>query len=431
MIPRSVLQAYHLALAWLGAIVYRHPSRSLIVIGVTGTKGKSTTVNLISAVLEAAGYKVGAVSTINFKIADREWPNTTKQTMPGRFRLQALLSRMVRAGCRYAVIETSSEGIAQYRHRGIAYDVAVFTNLSPEHIESHGSFERYRQAKTKLFSSLEHFGHKHIHGKRVEKVIVANRDDAAADLFLKFQADQKWCYTAKPAGYAAQPGIHPVQAHDIRADVRGVSFSVDGQPIRMSLVGPFNVHNAMAAIAVARSQRIDLPSIQRGLRSVSTMPGRMEAVPNKRDVYLFVDYAHEPTSLASALQAVRGLRPGKVIVVTGSQGGGRDKAKRPQIGKIAAQYADYVIVTNEDPYDEDPKQIIEDVLAGAIAAGKQRDENCWGIVDRRQGIAKAFSLARPNDAVLIAGKGSETVMAVAGGKKVPWSDKETIKNLIK
>ena len=412
--PKFLIKCYHFSLAKLGAIWYGHPSRKMIVIGVTGTKGKSTVVNLIATILEEAGHKVGLTSTIGFKIADREWVNDTKQTMQGRFRLQQLLADMARAGCRYAVIETSSEGIAQYRHVGIDYDIAVFTNLSPEHIESHGSFANYKNAKSKLFSGLQTSFRKTINGQPVKKVMVANADDEQAAYFLKFSADEK-------ITVGLHPGRGTLYASQIVATDHGTNFKVNNESVQLKLLGEFNVYNALLAMAVGQSQGVEFSVMKKALEKVSGLPGRMEEIKNNKGFRIFVDYAHEPASLEAVYKTVKSFQPKKIIAVLGSQGGGRDKAKRPVLGRLAGQYADYIIVTNEDPYDEDPQKIIDDVANGVQHGLVEK------ILDRREAIQKALSLAQKGDVVIITGKGSETVMALSGGRKISWDDRDVVR----
>jgi UDP-N-acetylmuramoyl-L-alanyl-D-glutamate--2,6-diaminopimelate ligase len=416
IIPTFLISWYHFTLASVGAFLYGHPSRKLIVIGVTGTKGKSTVVNLIAKILEGAGYKVGLTSTIGFKIADREWVNDTKQTMQGRWRLQQLLSQMVKAGCRYAVIETSSEGIAQYRHIGLDYDLAVFTNLSPEHIESHGGFENYKLAKAKLFSGLQSSFHKTIDGRPVKKVIIANADDKLAEYFLQWPSDEK-------ITISLGSGRSDLSATSISTTDHGASFSVNNESVQLRLLGEFNISNALLAMAVGQSQGIEFSVMKKTLENVSSLPGRMEEIKNNRGFRVFVDYAHEPASLEAVYKTVKSFQPNRIIAVLGSQGGGRDKAKRPVLGKLAGQYADYVIVTNEDPYDENPQQIIDDVAGGSQQAVEK-------ILDRKEAIQRALSLAQSGDIVIITGKGSETVMAVGGGKKIPWDDRVVARSIL-
>ncbi|XOU94114.1 MAG: UDP-N-acetylmuramoyl-L-alanyl-D-glutamate--2,6-diaminopimelate ligase [Candidatus Kerfeldbacteria bacterium] len=426
IIPKFVLQIYHWSFARVGAFVYGHPSRKMIVIGVTGTKGKSTVVNLISKIFETAGYKTGIISTVNFKIADKEWANETKQTMPGRFRLQKLLSDMVKAGCKYAIVETSSEGISQYRHLGIDYDAAVFTNLTPEHIESHGSFEKYREAKLKLFQNLFNSYKKNIDGNNVKKISVINHDDKSAEFFLVPPADMKITYGLDANNHLMSNDSY--EASILNSDVNGVTFRILNEMIKLKLLGEFNVYNSLAAIAVAKFYGIEMNKIKNALESVDLIPGRMEEIKNTRGFKVFIDYAHEPSSLESVYKTLKSFNPNKIISILGSQGGGRDKIKRPQLGKLAAEYTDYVIVTNEDPYDEDPEIIIDDVIEGAkqVENGPPIEK----IVNRVEAIKKAISIAKENDIIIITGKGSETIMAVAEGKMIPWDDRKVVRDNI-
>jgi len=426
-IPKFVLLCYHWCLAQLGVFFYQHPSRKLIVIGVTGTKGKSTVVNLISSILTGAGFRVGHISTFNFRICNKEWANETKQTMPGRFKLQKLLSGMIKAGCQYAVVETSSEGIAQYRHLGIDYDIVVFTNLSPEHIESHGSYKKYRQAKTKLFYELSRGFKKNVNNQPVRKIMVANHDDKEAEYFLHYPADRKFTFGLQQPGELLMTD-RQVVASEVKPNQHGISFVAEETIFNLRLFGKFNVYNSLAAISVGLSQEIEISRIKKALEDINFLPGRLEEIENKKGYRIFVDYAHEPASLEEVYKTVKGLNPKKIVSVLGSQGGGRDKAKRSQMGQLAATYTDHVIVTNEDPYDEDPEQIINDVANGAMQAVSRPPIE--KIVDRREAIKKALSLAEVGDVVIITGKGSETVMVVASGKKVPWNDRKTVKELL-
>ncbi|MBU0598088.1 UDP-N-acetylmuramoyl-L-alanyl-D-glutamate--2,6-diaminopimelate ligase [Patescibacteria group bacterium] len=429
LVPKYIINAYHWALAKLGAFIYGRPSSRLIVIGVTGTKGKSTTVSMISKILEQAGYITGLISTINFKIADREWINTTKQTMPGRWHLQKLLSQISSAGCQYAIIETSSEGIAQFRHLGIEYDVAVFTNLSPEHIESHGSYEKYREAKSKLFIRLKNNKNKIISGKEVKKVIVTNLDDKESSFFAGFEADEKWGYSLESPDHNPDIKTNLITGRSVVVHSDSTEFTVDNVSFELQLLGRFNVYNAIAAIAVGYSQGVELLEMKQALEKITSVPGRMDEISNNRGFRIFVDYAHEPASLEAVYKTIKDFKPNKIISILGSQGGGRDKAKRPILGKLAAQYTDHVIVTNEDPYDEDPQQIIDDVAAGALSIIKHPPIE--KIADREEAIKRALDIAQVNDIVIITGKGSETVMAVKDGKMVDWNDRQVVEKYIK
>lgn len=418
-IPASLILIYHKTLAILADFYYGSPSKKLIVIGVTGTNGKTTTVSLIAKVLEESGFKVGAASTAIFKIADKERLNDKKMTMLGRFALQKMLSEMVEAGCDYAVIETSSQGVEQFRHLGIHYDVCVFTNLTPEHIEAHGGFENYKKAKLKLFKHLESLPHKKLRGKTIKKAIIANADDKYAAEFLDFRIDEKITF-----GIDSEAVI---KAANIEYDTDGVSFDVAGQKIKLKLFGRFNIFNSLAAIAVGKSQGIDLSAAKSALEKVSVMPGRMEFIDAGQAFKVLVDYAPEPESMRQLFETIRLHKiveqGGKIIHVFGSCGGGRDAARRPVLGQISAENGAIAVITNEDPYDDDPALIIDQVASGGLSRGLVEGQNLFKIGDRRAAVAKALTLAEAGDLVLLTGKGSEQAICSAGGKKIPWDER--------
>ncbi|MFA6919301.1 MAG: UDP-N-acetylmuramoyl-L-alanyl-D-glutamate--2,6-diaminopimelate ligase [Patescibacteria group bacterium] len=433
LIPQSLLQNYHKFLAVLANIIYGRPSEKMIVIGVTGTNGKSTTAILIGKILEEAGYKVGITSTAIFKVADKEWLNDKKMTMLGRFALQGLLRRMVKAGCSYAVIETSSEGIRQFRHLGIHYDVCVFTNLAPEHIESHGSFENYKKAKLKLFAKLETDNHKTLHNREIKKVIVANADDEHAKDFLDFKVDERKAYGL---GENQLLGNMPyLRAENISYHHDGTKFMVQGNDFDLKLLGKFNIYNSLSAISVALSQGIDMETCQKSLEKVTNMPGRMEFVEEAKDFKVLVDYAPEPDSMTKMFENLKlhsvVSAGSKIIHVLGSCGGGRDTSRRPVLGQISAQNADYLVITNEDPYDDNPRLIIDQVASGGLSSGKVLGENLFKIEDRREAIKFALSLAKKGDLVLLTGKGCEQAICVANGKKIAWDEREVVRELLK
>ncbi len=425
IIPAPLLRFYHKTLALAANIFYGFPSNKLIVIGVTGTNGKSTTVHLIAKIFEGAGFKVGATSTVGFKVAGEECLNKKKMTMLGRFALQKLLRQMVRVGCKYAVIETSSQGVEQFRHLGVNYDVAVFTNLTPEHIEAHGGFENYKKAKGKFFQHLTAKSKKMIDGKIVPKVSVVNIDDEHAKYFREFPADKKYGYGIKNQA--------DVRAENVELRQNGSRFMVGGVEFRINLPGEFNVYNVLAAVAVGVSQELSLENISGALEKVQGVPGRMEFINEGQNFKVLIDYAPEPASMKKLYETVRGsgfvTSGGKIIHVLGSAGGGRDKSRRPILGKIAAENADIMIITNEDPYDEDPMEIINQVAAGAV--GKQEGTNLFKILDRGEAIAKAIGLAGEGDLVVITGKGSEQAICIADNKKIPWDDREKVREFLR
>ncbi len=388
IIPSFLLSFYHYSLAAVGAFLYGFPSRKLTVIGITGTSGKSTVVELTSGILEEAlrqaqdKHKVASLSSIKFKIGEKERENKLKMTMPGRLKLQRFLREALKADCKYVVLEVTSEGIKQYRHKFIDFNVAVLTNLSPEHIEAHGGFNKYREAKLKLFKAT-----KNIH--------IINVDDKNADYFLKIPAEKKIGYGIKDSEIL---------------------------PKELKLLGKFNLYNAIAATKTGMVLGVSLEKCKTALEKVQGIPGRMEIII-KEPFTVVVDYAHTPESLEKVYKTLTthySLSTNKLICVLGSCGGGRDKWKRPVLGKIAARYCDEIIITNEDPYDEDPMGIIEQVAEGA--KGKARK-----ILNRREAIRKALILTGPQDVVIITGKGSEPWMCVAKGKKIPWDDRQIVR----
>ncbi|TAL49737.1 UDP-N-acetylmuramyl-tripeptide synthetase [Patescibacteria group bacterium] len=435
-IPEPLIGAYHYLLARLAAFLYRHPSEQLIVIGVTGTNGKSTTVQFIGRLLESAGERVGWTTTASFKVADREWVNDQKMTMLGRFRTQKLLREMVSAGCRYAIIETSSQGISQFRHIGISYDVLAFTNLTPEHIEAHGGFENYKSAKGKLFAYLSRLPRKHIDAREIEKSIVVNLDDPYAEYFLLFEADRWGGCSWKGAQPELQTRLNttPVLAAEVAFEGTCTTFFWNGKPVHLRPIGRFYLENTLVAMTVLSILGVDQETIRRGVEELKSVPGRLEKVDEGQPFTIIVDYAYEPAALRAVYEVIElmrgGGRIGRLIHILGSAGGGRDVARRKTLGEMAAQQDDIVIVTNEDPYDEDPLNIINEVADASGMSGKMDGVNLYRIVDRQSAIDFAVKIAQPDDLILITGKGSEPVMAVAQGKKIPWDDRSAARRAL-
>ncbi|TSC90566.1 MAG: hypothetical protein G01um10142_391 [Parcubacteria group bacterium Gr01-1014_2] len=408
IVPKPVFEFfqpwYHGFLALSGAVIFGWPSWKIKVIGVTGSKGKSTTVFLITKFLEEAlptsqggPAPVAAIGSLGYKIGDREWPNNLKMTMPGRWKIQKFLNQVVKKGCQFAVLEITSEGIKQKRHLGIKFDAAVFTNLEKEHIESHGSFEKYYKTKQELF-------------KKTKNVHILNTDSEYVNLFSKFPSRKKFFYSLK-----------------------------NWPDFRTNLQGEFNKSNILAAAETVKNYGVSLETIQRVLDKIKSIPGRMEFIDGGQDFKVVVDYAHTPESLKQVYQTLKSQIPNtkfqinpksqipnsKLICVLGAAGGGRDKWKRPIFGELAAKYCDEIILTDEDPYDEPPEKIIEDVASGVKDKSKLDI-----IIDRREAIKNALTRAGKDDIVVITGKGSESSIAVAKGKKIPWSDKNTVLELL-
>ncbi len=391
--PAPVLGAYHLVLARLGVLVYRFPSKQLVVVAVTGTKGKSSTVEIIAEMLRGSGLRVASASTIRFCVGDECERNLFKMTMPGRFFLQRLLRRAADAGCTHAVIEMSSEGALQHRHQGIELNALVFTNLQPEHLERHGSFEAYADAKLSLARALA------LSPKR-PRIIVANRDDEYGERFLDIEAEVKAPFSLADAA-----------PHN--TDDKAVRFVWRGELFTVPLPGEFNLRNCLAALALGEALGLTTTDMKRSLEHMSQIDGRAQRIEKGQPFAVVVDYAHTPDSLRAIYEAYKNKR---IIAVLGSTGGGRDTWKRPAMGRVADEYASVAYLTNEDPYDEDPKDIIDEVAAGF----KSKKPNI--ILDRRQAIAAALKAAKEGDAVLITGKGTDPYIMGPGGSKQEWSD---------
>jgi UDP-N-acetylmuramoyl-L-alanyl-D-glutamate--2,6-diaminopimelate ligase len=402
------------------------PAKKIKVIGVTGTKGKTTTCNMIAAVLDANGIKNAMETTINTKIGKEVVNHTTKSrwvTTPPAPVIQSFLKKAVKAGCEYAVLETSSQAIDQNRIFGIKYDTVVFTNLTQEHLEYHKTKENYLNAKLKLFKD------------NPQAKFVINADDPNWNKFHSLPSSEKFLYSVK------KPVDHGATARKILTSPEGVTFTIvhdEGQvTAELNLPGIFNVQNALAAFSVGLALNLDPEKIKAGLEGITLVAGRMEQirVSKKQDFTVIVDYAHNPDSLKNVYETVQdGMKNtgGRLIAVLGATGR-RDKTKRPIMGALAGHYADLVIFTNEDPYDEDPTAIMEETAEGIHRGGTEKHQwrlnrNYWKVLDRTQAIHKAIKEAKKNDVVLITGKGAEEVMAVGENKFIPFSDREIAKS---
>jgi UDP-N-acetylmuramoyl-L-alanyl-D-glutamate--2,6-diaminopimelate ligase len=401
LIPRKIFWAlqpiYHYILALSGAIIYRFPSRKLVMVAVTGTKGKSSTTEFVAAIFRAAGYKTALLNTIHFEIGDESERNLYKMTVPGRFFLQHFLRKAVEAGCTHAVIEMSSEAAKQYRHKFLALDALIFTNMAPEHIESHGSYEKYLAAKLSIAKELEKSAKKN-------KIIVVNDADKESSKFLAVNVPIKKKFSLKD-----------VEPH--RSDEGGTSINFRYTKIASPLHGTFNLENMLAAATLAEAMKIPLADIKKGLESVKEIAGRAQIIDAGQNFKVVVDYAHT----AESLEAIYKAFDGRKICLLGNTGGGRDKWKRPLMAKMADQYCDEIILTDEDPYDEPPMQILNEMLPGF---SKHKPKI---ILDRREAIAIALKSAKSGDSVLITGKGTDPYIMEANGKKTPWNDAQVVR----
>ena len=409
-------------LAWLADAFYDHPSRQLGLIGVTGTKGKSTTTNLVAEVFQRAGLTSGLMSTLNFRIGDRDWENETRQTTQESLENHAMLAEMARQGARYAVVETSSHGLALHRVTGMAYDVGIVTNITSEHLEFHGTVEQYRRDKARLFEGLDPTADK---GLGAKKAAILNRDDSSYAYLLPFCRVPVLTYAIE------QP-----------ADIRAVDLALSGERSRFRvvtpggevqidtpLIGRFNVYNCLATIAGGYTQGISLDNMAETLARLKGIPGRMERIDCGQPFTVIVDYAHTPDSLEQVFRLLRPLTPGRIIAVFGSAGE-RDTQKRPKQGAVSARLADLTFLTDEDCREEDPHKILDEIAAGALEAGAEIGKNLWLMVDRRQAIAAAFDAAHPGDTVLLAGKGHEHSIIV-GREMLPWDEREVARELLR
>ncbi|MBC7262676.1 MAG: UDP-N-acetylmuramoyl-L-alanyl-D-glutamate--2,6-diaminopimelate ligase, partial [Chloroflexi bacterium] len=398
-----------------------HPARKLGVIGVTGTDGKTTTVRLISAILQAAGYRVGWISTVNAFIGGVEVDTGLHTTTPDAPDIQNYLAQMVAQGAQYAVIEATSHGLAQHRVTACEFDVAVVTNITHEHLDYHGTFEEYRAAKARLFKHLATSYRK----PGVPKAAILNADDPSYDFLQALCAVQCYSYgIEKPSD---------IRAEQIRSLPSGLAFQVvtpEGEfPVESPLIGMFNVYNILAAIAVGISQGVPYEAVQRGVLAVSGVTGRMERIALGQDFTVVIDFAHTPNALEKALRTVRTMTQGKVLVVFGCAGL-RDHAKRPLMGEIAGKLADYIFLTAEDPRTEDVHDIIRQIAVGCERAGRREGVDFWEIPDRSEAISAAIARAKPGDLVIITGKGHERSMCF-GTTEYPWSEHEAVEKAIR
>lgn len=409
-IPKKVFTffqpTYHYLLSIVGALIYRLPGKKIFIVGITGTKGKTSTAEIVNSILEEAGFKTALAGTLRFKIDQRSTNNKYKMTMPGRFFLQNFLRKAVKAGCQYAVIEMTSEGAKQFRYNLTYPNALIFTNLAPEHIESHGSYENYLKAKLSLAKLVEK-------SKKPEKILISNIDDKEGAKFLDFDVNTKISYQ-----------ISDIENKNIKKE--GLEFRYQNTDFESPLSGEFNLYNILASIKFTQTQNIGLEIIKNGIKKLNGIRGRVEKIEledrnphkNKQDFKVIVDYAHTPDSLEKLYET---FSYSKRICVLGNTGGGRDTWKRPVMGKIASDHCSHIILTNEDPYDEDPMQIIDEVASGIENPIFEK------ILDRREAINKAISLAKTGDTVLITGKGTDPYIMEAENKKTPWSDSQVAK----
>jgi UDP-N-acetylmuramoyl-L-alanyl-D-glutamate--2,6-diaminopimelate ligase len=407
-VPLVVVPNARCALADLSAALYGQPSKALRIVGVTGTDGKTSTTHLLSAILEAHGLRTGWLTTVNTKIAAELRPNAVDHTTPEAPVVQRTLAEMLAAELDVAIVETSSHALDLERVRGVDFQVGVFTNLSPEHINFHGSFDAYRLAKRKLFERLPPDG-----------LAVLNADDPNAGFMRSATRARVLTY--------GLDSLADISASEIKLSPTGTTFALQttqssvlspqSSPVRTHLVGRFNVSNWLAAYATATFFGAAPDDLVRAAATQPPVPGRMNLVDEGQPFTVVVDFAHTPQALGNALDTVRSLIPGRLLLAFGLAGG-RDVANRPVMGALAASKSDFFVITMDDPAHEDPSTIATQIADGARAAGF---ENFVVELDRRTAIRRLFEAALPGDAVLLAGKGHEQRMVV-GDERRPWND---------
>ena len=400
------------ALADLSATFYGLPAQRLKLAAVTGTNGKTTITFLIKHICEKAGLRCGLIGTVRYEIGERVLP--ASRTTPESLDLQELLAQIVNAGCRAAAMEVSSHALAQDRTRGLEWNVAVFTNLTQDHLDFHGTMESYFESKLKLFTQLGR------QQKKRKPVAVVNIDDRYGEQLLQ-RIGKKVAVITYGMGVRAD-----FRASNYRVEFGGTSYQLDARGksylVRVPLIGRFNVLNSVAALAAANALGVDLREAVLSLGKSSQVPGRLELVPAKRQFQVFVDYAHTPDALRNVLKTLRELGPNRLIVVFGC-GGDRDRKKRPLMGEIANRHADYAILTSDNPRKEDPNSIITEIEKGFRSTHYEK------LVDRAEAIGRAIALVQPRDIVLIAGKGHENYQEFAD-HTVPFDDIQVARRAI-
>lgn len=425
ILSQSTKNKLHKVEAGWASFRHGYPARKIKIIGVTGTKGKTTVCNLIASILDANEIKNAMETTINTKINDEITPHKTKDrwvTTPPAEVIQSFLRRAVSAKCEYAILEVTSQAIDQNRIHGIKFDVLIYTNLSHEHMEYHKTRENYLDAKLKLFRD------------NPQAKFIINNDDANWNRFYSLPASERFLFSVKKSVE------HGIVARKILTSPDSVTFTAafdEGQAtVHLKMPGVFNISNALAAFSAGLALSLDPDKSRIGLENINGVTGRMESikVSKKQDITVIVDYAHNPDSLKNVYETVVDSiqkTGGHLIAVLGATGH-RDKTKRPIMGALAGHYADFVIFTNEDPYDEDPETIMEEVAEGIFKGGTKHqwrlNRNYWKVLDRKQAIHKAIKEATKNDVVLITGKGAEEVMAVGLHEFVPFSDRSIVRD---
>ncbi|MCS7183746.1 MAG: UDP-N-acetylmuramyl-tripeptide synthetase [Patescibacteria group bacterium] len=433
-IPRFLINFYHYFYSLIGALIFRFPSKKIIVIGITGTKGKTTTCYLIYKILNNLGIKASLSSSQFFYLGEEEVENKSRITMPGRWYLQEFLKKSVDNKCEVAVIEASSEGLMQNRHKFIDFDICVFLNLHPEHIEHHGSFENYKRDKGKLFQNLLKGEKKFFRGKVVKKTIIANFDDYYSDYYLSFPSEKKITFGFEKSLNRE----NHIQISKFKLTPRGSYFNLVEEEEKKSfqyftpLLGKQNLYNILASFCVLRSLDISLKSVKEILPHIENLPGRYEVIDNKT-FKVIIDYAHTPDSIQELYKNILEIyKPKRLLCLISSAGGIRDKWKRPEIGKIAAKYCSEIVISDEDPFDEDPLKIMKEIEHGVKNYLSEYDfSKPYQIIsERKEAIEYLLQRAQRGDIVVLIGKGAENSI-IKGNEIIPWNEKEIVLEILK
>ncbi len=410
--PLIIVDDTRPVLAWFAAALAGHPSRRLTVAGITGTDGKTTTTTMLWAAWQAAGMRAGALTTVDFRVGDVITSNKTRQTTLEAVELQRHLGDMLQSGCECVAVETSSHALKLHRVDSIDYRVAVFTRVTSEHLDLHGSREAYLAAKARLLDLVS---------RRDDGIAIVDADDEFAFPVLRERS------VANLLSYSAGGHLEAdVRARAVSTDSSGVAFTADtpwGEAaVHLRLAGWFNANNALAAIAAACSSGAPLDAVVEGISNLDRVSGRMERIDMGQPFTVVIDYAHTADALAKVLRELRLATQGRLWVVFGSAGE-RDRDKRPALGRVAAELADIAVITDEDPREEAPENIFAEIAGGAVKAGGRLGETVLIIPDRHAAIEHAIAAARAGDTVLLAGKGHESCI-IAGRDSVPYSERD-------
>lgn len=416
--PPKIISTTHKARAMAAAYRYHFPAQKLTVIGVAGTKGKTTTTNLVTHILEEAGYRVAMFSTANLRLNGKEELNMVKLTTPSPFFLSKFLARAVEEKCEYAVIEVSSHALHQYRLYGMDFKVIVVTNLMADHLDYHKTADNYRDIHLKMI------------GPKTETVIINGEEPESRNLREKIEKNFPNVKIVK-FGIEKNNDLIAANAELAKGEINFEAIS-EGKNLggfSLKIPGKFTIYNALGAIGAGVSAGVDVEKIKTALEKVAGVPGRLESVKvsDKQGFEVIVDYAHSPDSIKNVYEAIRPYVIGRMIAVLGGTGD-RDKTYRAKVGALADQFADMVVITNEDPYSEDAESIMDQVLAGV--KNKKMGEDLFRILDRKEAIRKAVEIARAGDLIMITGKGAEQFM-IWGEKKIPWDDRNVAREVLK